>query len=327
MGAIAAPVVAAIASHLVIRALLATSIGRHFADLPNERSLHVAPVPRTGGTGIMAGFLAAAIVGGCDGWILGGALALALLSMLDDWRGLPILVRFAGHFAAAALVIAHLAPALAWWQLAAVVVATVWMTNLYNFMDGSDGLAGGMALIGFGAYAIAAALAGHAALATVAASLAAAAFGFLLLNFHPARVFMGDAGSIPLGFLAASLGVAGVAAGCWPIWFPVAVFSPFIVDATATITRRLLAGERVWQAHRKHYYQRMVRIGWGHARVAIGEYCVMAVVAAGAIAAMRFERAGQVAFLAALVVGYAAWAGWFDRRWALHERARPGGAE
>jgi UDP-N-acetylmuramyl pentapeptide phosphotransferase/UDP-N-acetylglucosamine-1-phosphate transferase len=323
---IVAPIAAATASHLVIRALLASALARHFADQPNERSLHAAPVPRTGGLGIMAGVAVAAFLGGCDARVLAAALALAALSMLDDWRGLPILVRFAGHFLAAGLVLAHLAPAAPWWLLAVTVVATVWMTNLYNFMDGSDGLAGGMAVFGFGAYAVAAWLAGVTGLALFAAGVAAAAAGFLALNFHPARVFMGDAGSIPLGFLAAALGVAGVTADCWPAWFPVAVFSPFIVDATVTILRRLVAGERIWQAHRKHYYQRMVRIGWGHARVALAEYCVMATVALASLVAIRVDAAAQAAFLAALAVGYAAWGVYFDRRWSRHEAAESGAA-
>jgi UDP-N-acetylmuramyl pentapeptide phosphotransferase/UDP-N-acetylglucosamine-1-phosphate transferase len=149
------------------------------------------------------------------------------------------------------------------------------MINVYNFMDGSDGLAGGMALFGFGFYGGAAWLAGDSAFASVNFAVAAAAAGFLFFNFHPARIFMGDAGSVTLGFLVAALGLLGWQQGHWPAWFPVLVFSPFIVDASLTLARRLLRGEKVWQAHREHYYQRLVRMGYGHRVTALLEYVLM----------------------------------------------------
>ena len=176
------------------------------------------------------------------------------------------------------------------WQ-AVLALATMWVTNLYNFMDGSDGLAGGMALFGFGAYALAAWLAGDAVFVVVAASIAAAAAAFLVFNFPPAKVFMGDAGSIPLGFLAAALGILGWRAGHWPLWFPVLVFSPFIIDASVTLARRLLRGERVWRAHRSHYYQRLVQLGWGHRNTALAEYALMA--GCGAARALGARSAGR----------------------------------
>ena len=111
-------------------------------------------------------------------------------------------------------------------------------------------------------------LADAAGLALLSASVAGAAAGFLPHNWAPARVFLGDAGSVPLGFLAGVLGVAGWTAGAWPAWFPLLVFSPFVVDASVTLLRRALRGERVWHAHREHLYQRMVRSGLGHGRTA-----------------------------------------------------------
>jgi UDP-N-acetylmuramyl pentapeptide phosphotransferase/UDP-N-acetylglucosamine-1-phosphate transferase len=134
---------------------------------------------------------------------------------------------------------------------------------LYNFMDGSDGLAGTMTVIGFGAYALAAFWAGSDRAPTLLA-LAAATVPFLLANLPPARIFLGDAGSVPLGFLAAVFGIEGWRQGWWPAWFPLLVFLPFIADASSTLVRRLLGGERVWQAHREHYYQRLVQLGFGH---------------------------------------------------------------
>jgi UDP-N-acetylmuramyl pentapeptide phosphotransferase/UDP-N-acetylglucosamine-1-phosphate transferase len=165
----------------------------------------------------------------------------------------------------------------------------VWMTNLFNFMDGTDGLAGGMGMIGFGTLAFAATAAGAAPLALACVALAAACAGFLVFNFPPARVFMGDAGSIPLGFLAGALGLQGVVSGAWQAWFPLLVFSPFIVDATVTLLRGLIGGERVWIAHRRHAYQRLVLAGWTPRSVAWSGYALMAACALGALAIRPLE--------------------------------------
>ena len=252
--------------------------GRLPMDHPNERSLHATPTPRIGGLGIMAGVLVASV------WladpalpVMLGAFALAALSVLDDVRGLPVRVRFAAHFAAAAGCL--LALGVSGWALLVGTLAVVWMTNLYNFMDGSDGLAGGMAAIGFGALALAAWLGDAPGLAIFCASISAAALAFLRFNFPPARVFMGDAGSIPLGFLAATLGILGARRQVWPWLFPLLVFSPFIVDASVTLARRALRGEKIWQAHRSHYYQRVVLLGASHRTLALAAYALMLAMA------------------------------------------------
>jgi UDP-N-acetylmuramyl pentapeptide phosphotransferase/UDP-N-acetylglucosamine-1-phosphate transferase len=147
-------------------------------------------------------------------------------------------------------------------------------------MDGSDGLAGGMAAIGFGALALAAWMGGAHGMAVFCAGIAAAALAFLRFNFPPARLFMGDAGSIPLGFMAATLGILGARQNLWPWLFPLLVFSPFIVDASVTLARRGLRGEKIWQAHRSHYYQRVVLLGASHRQLALAAYALMLAVAA-----------------------------------------------
>lgn len=289
-------------------------------DVANARSLHQGSIPRVGGVAMWAGSLPAA-AGlalshhdvGIVPLIMGVAAALALMSFVDDKRGLATLPRLLGHLAAAAAV-AWLVPM----NLAAsvlVVLPLAWMTNLYNFMDGADGLAGGMALFGFAAYGIAAAAA-MPVLAAACFVIAAAAAGFLIFNFPPARVFLGDAGSIPLGFLAGAFGLLGWSGGVWPLWFPVLVFSPFIVDATLTLLRRALRRERVWQAHREHYYQRLVRMGWGHRRTVLAEYGLM--LAAGASALMLLPLATQFQYpgLLAWAAVYAGLALAADRAWA-----------
>jgi UDP-N-acetylmuramyl pentapeptide phosphotransferase/UDP-N-acetylglucosamine-1-phosphate transferase len=194
-------------------------------------------------------------------------------------------------------------------------LAIAWTTNLYNFMDGSDGLAGGMAVIGFGTYASAAWIGGNVEFELLAWSIAAAAAGFLIFNFPPAKIFMGDVGSIPLGFLAGALGVAGWQRELWPLWFPLVVFAPFIVDASVTLVRRVLRGERVWEAHRQHYYQRLILSGWSHRRTAVSEYGLMLLCGAAALTGLQQPPAGQFAldFALALAIVAAMWA--VDRRW------------
>jgi UDP-N-acetylmuramyl pentapeptide phosphotransferase/UDP-N-acetylglucosamine-1-phosphate transferase len=204
-----------------------------------------------------------------------------------------------------------------------LVLAVMWMTNLYNFMDGSDGLAGGMALFGFGTYAVGAWLGGDVNLAAACASLAACAAAFLVFNFHPARVFMGDAGSVPYGFLAGAIGLAGWHEGLWPPWFPVLAFSPFVADASVTLARRMLRGEKFWRPHRTHYYQRLVQLGWGHRRTALAEYALMLACGTLALAASRAAPAVQAAVLAAAAALYLALATAVDRAWKAFRHARP----
>jgi UDP-GlcNAc:undecaprenyl-phosphate/decaprenyl-phosphate GlcNAc-1-phosphate transferase len=243
------------------------------------------------------------------------ALCLAAFSFLDDLRGMPTVARLAFHFAGCAAfawyVLSPMHPA----QIALLIVAGAWITNLYNFMDGSDGLAGGMATIGFGAYGAAAWLAGYLPLASMCAALSAASAVFLTCNFHPARIFLGDVGSIPLGFLVFSLGILGWRDDIWPLWFPVLVFGPFIGDATITLLKRAVKGERVWRAHRDHYYQRLVRMGLGHRGTALLGYTVMLVCAAGALAGRQQAPAVQAVLFLGIVLALGALAGWIEVHW------------
>ena len=283
-------------------------------DHPNERSLHAVPVPRIGGIAIMLAMLVAALLLKADPAILVPAVLLAVTSYFDDRRALPAATRLAVHlFAAAAFMVwSGMAVGVMWLVL---LLAIGWLTNLYNFMDGSDGLAGGMAVIGFGAYGLAAWLGGNSEFELLAWSIAAASAGFLIFNFPPAKIFMGDAGSIPLGFLAGALGVAGWLQSLWPLWFPLVVFAPFIVDASITLARRLLRGERVWEAHRQHYYQRLILSGWSHRRTALSEYGLMILCSVAALAGLQQSPAVQLMLLSALALtlALAMWA--IDRRW------------
>jgi UDP-N-acetylmuramyl pentapeptide phosphotransferase/UDP-N-acetylglucosamine-1-phosphate transferase len=317
-----------VVAYAVLRVLLAR-FGRIALDRPNERSLHERPVPRTGGIAILAGALVSLAFGAGELWLpLAAAGALAVVSFVDDLQGMHGGARLVAHLAAAALAVWYLLSPMHLASVALLVIAVAWITNLFNFMDGSDGLAGGMAAIGFGAYAVAAGISGDAALAAVCTALAAASIAFLALNFHPARVFLGDVGSIPLGFLAATLGIAGWRNDLWPLWFPVLVFGPFIGDATLTLAKRLARGERVWEAHRSHYYQRLVRMGFGHRRTALIGYAVMLACAATALAGRTQPPQAQLWFFAGASVLLAAVAAWVDIRWRrfLRVGGAPAGA-
>jgi UDP-N-acetylmuramyl pentapeptide phosphotransferase/UDP-N-acetylglucosamine-1-phosphate transferase len=280
-------------------------------DTPNARSLHERPTPRAGGLLFLPWVLAAAWVSGAGGRLVWLALLLAAVSLVDDRKGLPIAWRFVAHLVAAAVVVAD------YGLLAGVgaALAIAWMTNLYNFMDGADGLAGGMAVLGFGAFTVASLAAGQTELANLCLLVTAGAAGFLLFNFPPARLFMGDAGSIPLGFLAGAVGAEGWRLEVWPWWFPLLVFSPFVTDATVTLLRRLLRGDRFWQPHREHAYQKLVRSGWSHRSLAFAELSLMAVCATSAL--MLLGRSAMVAMAALSIFAalYLVIMLWVDRRW------------
>lgn len=294
-------------------------------DHPNERSLHARPIPRFGGLAMLiGGVIALLLSGGVPVSWLWPVPALAAISLLDDFITLPAVPRFVVQMGVAAAFVWSQADAGVW--LVVLVVAMVWMTNLYNFMDGSDGLAGGMALAGFGGYALLASLAGDAQVAVVCLVVCGAALAFLLRNLHPASVFMGDAGSIPLGFLAAGVGLVGVERGLWSAWVPVMMFLVFIADASVTLAQRLLRGERVWQAHRSHYYQRLVRMGLGHAQTARLYFAAMIGCAASAAMVQMLAPGMGIVLLLAWCTLFALMGRRIDRRWRAFEAAARGAA-
>ena len=314
--------VSPIASALVTLLLLAWMLraqDRLPLDVPNQRSLHVRPVPRSGGIAMMAGVFSGFAILQTPLAIVLPAAVLVALSHIDDVRGLPIPVRLGAQCAAAAGFAFGALPAVALPLVALVVIGILWMTNLYNFMDGSDGLAGGMTVTGFAFLGVGAWMSGDDALLIECAILAAAGAAFLAFNFPPARLFMGDAGSVPVGFLAAVLSLSGWRDGDWPLWFPAAVFAPFIIDATLTLLKRISAGERFWEAHNMHYYQRLVRMGWGHRRTALTEYALMLACGTTALWALREPPYLQLCALIGLVALHAALVLWVDSAWRHHE--------
>lgn len=322
------------------RRLLNASVHLRLIDYPTARSLHGQPVPRTGGLAVLGGIFAGVSIAviiettssslfRITGFLLAGLIPLALVSFQDDRKSVAARWRILVHLlAAVSLLVADLAPGSlalpglalvlpAWVAIPLTLLFIVWMINLYNFMDGMDGFASGMAVIGFSALACLGWA--DAGFATFCLIVAAAGAGFLVYNFPPAKIFLGDTGSTALGFLAAGCGLWGAKAGLFPFWAALLVFSPFIVDATVTLSCRLLRGEKIWEAHRTHYYQRMVVLGWGHCRTVLVEYTLMLACAGSALLAVRLPPAGQIilAMVWILVYGLLMWGvGRLERRHA-----------
>jgi Fuc2NAc and GlcNAc transferase len=265
-----------------------TGLVRHRAPLdhPTDRSSHTVPTPRGGGIGLVLVTLAGTTWGLASGRIdhgfgmalLGGGAMVAAVGWWDDRRGLSARARLLVHAVAAIWGLAWLGgyPALSIGESSLrlgpvgsvlAALAIVWAINLYNFMDGIDGIAGveSVSVTVGGALLLARAGAPEALL--VPLLLAGSSLGFLVWNWAPARVFMGDVGSGFLGYAIAicALGSenrAGVSALYWA-----GLSAVFVLDATATLIRRRARGARVAEAHRSHAYQRLVRAGWSHARV------------------------------------------------------------
>jgi UDP-N-acetylmuramyl pentapeptide phosphotransferase/UDP-N-acetylglucosamine-1-phosphate transferase len=267
---------------------------RQLLDLPNERSSHTRPTPRGGGVIIVAvtlicGAMLPAIYGRPSLWpayvsYAAGALLVAAVSWLDDLRSLPSSARFAAHLAGAAAAIAGLGywhvvklpvvGELNWggWGAAVTVVWIVGLTNAFNFMDGTDGIAGAQALVAGIGWALLGWQSGYILVAGIGLLIAGSSFGFLVHNWPPARIFMGDVGSAFLGYTLAVLPVmysffSGGKAGS-PVVGLLFVW-PFVFDTSFTFMRRLFRHEKVFAAHRSHLYQRMTSAFHGHAKVAL----------------------------------------------------------
>ena len=308
--------------------LLRLPLGAILQDYPNSRSLHARARPKVGGLAIMTVSLALVALARLDvpAVVLGACALLVVVSAIDDARNLSASARLASHLGAASAVAIAVPGANIF--LAVLAVATIaWMSNLYNFMDGADGLAGGMAVIGFGALALAANSAGATGLAVWCALLSASAAAFLCFNFPPASLFMGDAGAVPLGFLAGALGYIGFARDVWPFWYPALVFSPFIFDASLTLFRRLLRGEKPWVAHREHVYQGLILVGWSHRKLTLIAYLLMLAASGAAFAALSQQLAAQIAIIAIVVAilgGLFMFAGRHLRRAGLWQKSATG---
>lgn len=286
---------------------------RDILDRPNARSSHTLPIPRGGGLACVPVLLCAwAVVGPATLLpILGLAAVLGVVSWIDDLRGLGAGTRLAAHIAAVAAfltlhgtdapVFGGLLPPI--WDAVLSGLLWVYFLNIFNFMDGIDGIAGvEIAAIGAGVAGLA--MLAHLAPEYIDFGLATVgvAAGFLVWNWHPARVFLGDVGSVPLGFLMGWLLLELARSGLWAPALILPLY--YLADATITLVRRGLRGEKVWQAHKEHFYQKAHQAGWSHAqvsaRIAIANVFLIGfalVAASGQIAMGLAAAAAVVAFL------------------------------
>lgn len=317
---------------------LLTSLVRRYAlkhavlDLPNSRSSHQVPTPRGGGVGIIVPIivtlLAAPMLGVSPVFCVAGAAAIGLVAALgwvDDHRSLSVRTRLAGHIGAGLVVAAmaagegvqpfgSVAPAALsglWW-----IFWTVSAINVVNFIDGTDALIGLQALV-FGLFSLAGAGLPVSLSAALGAALAGAALGFLLLNWPPARIFMGDVGSGSLGVVFAVLGVLTMRQVEWTVVHAYLPLMPIFADEVLTMGRRIARGETLSEPHRTHVYQRLVQAGWSHARVA-ALYGMLAGLCGAWALLHRSDTptfwAGTAAMLAGTLAGLYLLRAWAERR-------------
>ncbi|NNK52908.1 MAG: glycosyltransferase family 4 protein [Xanthomonadales bacterium] len=291
---------------------------RGLLDHPGERHSHAEATPRGGGAGLLSAFLLTALwlTAGADSsdWLIGvmpGVIVIAIVGAWDDHSSLSVRLRFFIQLAVSFYLLGYAANA-EWVHGALEMIVCclflVWMTNLYNFMDGSNGMAGlqgvfGGALLGWLFYQ-----AGDAPFSAISILLAASCAGFLPWNLGRARVFMGDVGSLALGFLFGSLLIYGVGTGAFTIPVALMIMLLFLTDSTLTLLGRVLKGERWYTAHRQHLYQRMIANGWTHGSVATFYQAVnLALVVPGIVVAVHFPALAWVAALALTLIFVLGW--------------------
>jgi UDP-N-acetylmuramyl pentapeptide phosphotransferase/UDP-N-acetylglucosamine-1-phosphate transferase len=301
------------------------AIRRGLVDIPNWRSSHSVPTPRLGGVAVLIATLGGAVAAGAASdprvaSLLVASLAIAVLGVADDLRGVPVVVRLLAETIVAALFVLVARPAFALslpglevdiGGLPAAVIAVVWcvgVVNAFNFMDGIDGIAAGVAAVtALLAVPLVAPAAGGVLLAVAAASL-----GFLVWNHAPSSIFLGDGGSLLLGFALASL-VLVPASGGTPAIPVILLFAPFLVETTATILRRLRRRADILASHREHLYQLLADGGRDPRAIAMLYVAAATVTGTGGLLYANAPAAVQMALV---VLGIACVAGYIaaDRR-------------
>lgn len=256
--------------------------------LPNERSSHSQPTPTGGGLAIAIVVIAALLLrsSGPPAIQLGAAAAaLAALGLLDDIQDLGRMLRFGVQVATVVGVLVFGFGITSPLWLPALCVAFLWFINLYNFMDGIDGIAGVQAL-SFAVGSLLLADSPPAWLVSVQLALAGGTLGFLAFNWPPARIFMGDVGSLSVGLVIAGVALTLVSTGSMGIVPAVILVSAFITDATWTIAARTFSGQNPFQSHRQHLYQILAR-RYGHFRTTLGFtlFSVLWIIPLAAVAA------------------------------------------
>ncbi|MFK8068619.1 MAG: glycosyltransferase family 4 protein [Gammaproteobacteria bacterium] len=296
-------------------------------DIPNQRSSHDNPVPRGGGLAIVVIVLSIVLITGLMGYLdwelvsalVGGGGLVALIGWIDDHKDVPAHIRLVVHFLAAIWTVfflggftsLELGPynvALGDFGSFIAVLALVWMTNLYNFMDGTDGFAAAQTISVCVFMIFLFASAGEVGLTIIMLAMAAATTGFLFWNWAPAKIFMGDVGSSFLGYFFASVAIIGENTGVAPIIIWSILLTFFLWDATLTLIQRIFAGEKWYSAHRSHAYQMMVQRGFSHQSLAL-YFCVISVTFLWPMAwfAMNYQLLMTVIAISVSVISIGLW--------------------
>ena len=260
----------------------AQALRHQWIDRPGPRSSHQRVITRGGGLALVAGFLLALFwLAFPSQWVLPivlTTLVITALGWLDDIYTLNVRWRLGGQALVAVVTVLWLGPVTeiqfstqaisgVWLWSLLTIPALIWMINLFNFMDGADGLASSQAIFSAGCFALAFHQYEQLELALIALCLAAACAGFLVWNRPPARIFLGDAGSLPLGWCLGLMALAGTLTGTISVWLAFSIVSVFVVDATATLIYRVIRGQRWYTPHRDHAYQQLIRKNWSHRSV------------------------------------------------------------
>lgn len=289
-------------------------------DIPNHRSLHDQPKPRTGGLAILVAITLGLVTFKSDisnelFSFFPYILLLAGMAVLDDIYSISAFKRLFLQVIVASLVIYNglsintlvlfhyeipINPIIG---AILSILFIVWLVNLYNFMDGMDGFSAGMAIFGFGTFAILAFLKGEDGFAFANLVIVVAVLGFLIFNLPPSKIFMGDVGSTVIGMFVALFTLWADYRDIFPVYLSVIIFTPFILDSTVTLIKRALRREKLMEAHCTHYYQRLVLSGLGHKKTLVIEYTWMGLCSLVSIVLFKVDNINiQISVLGVFVL-------------------------
>jgi UDP-N-acetylmuramyl pentapeptide phosphotransferase/UDP-N-acetylglucosamine-1-phosphate transferase len=293
---------------------------------PGERQSHQHPTPTGGGLGLIFSIVTTTV---ClelmlslpDFWwknVLPGVVLLTIVGWRDDKFPVSALLRLLIQLAVSVWLLGF-----GWWEfslkdmvfLAVIILAMVWLMNAYNFMDGSNGMAGFQGVFAGVTMAVLFQVDGDYQMALIAVTVAAACAGFLPLNFPRAKVFMGDVSSVPLGFMFASFACYGVQTGSLSLPLSILIMSVFLVDATLTLLSRAFRGERWYTAHALHVYQRLIARGWSHRLVLVVYQAINVMLVLPAIVLAKLYPQYAVVMLGLVLLSLGAC--WHIANWRL----------
>lgn len=298
--------------------------------LPGERQSHHTATPAGGGLGLISAVIIVTLVLQAIQplpifwWLnmLPGLLLLVLVGWIDDKKAVSSRIRLLVQFTVSfwlLLCMGFWGSAIDAGITAITMLAIIWLMNLYNFMDGSNGMAAFQGVFCGLVFAALFAAGGHSSMAIIAVIVAAACAGFVPLNFPNAKVFMGDVASVPLGFVFAAFSVYGVYEGIFNVWVAALIMSVFLVDASLTLAARVIHKEQWYTAHKQHVYQRLIEQEWSHSQVLIAYQAINVVIVLPALVLVTMYP--QYAFVTTVLTFLVLGAGWYIANWKLGARS------